>query len=166
MSPASPDTKCLNSKTTFNNYVVETRQKAVGSSPCESILEMVDSVAFTPAKERANVRVGDKFVVYIGGSYSQSGNGVSDTWYRYKMKIPSSGTAGAYIYSDDEQTLHESITGTPTYRTAYIALFQGAGGGGAVDWTFVREYASPEPTWGTWSGETGRKTRSYAYIIG
>lgn len=146
-------TKCLNSKDNFNGYAVEARLKDIGSAPCETHLEMTESLSSVTGKERAAVRLDDSFLVLIGGAETKTGTGVSDTWYRCKIKVPSIGTAGAYIYSDDGGSLIVSKTGTPAYTTAYIALMQTGHSTGYVDWIFIREYVSPEPTWGAWGAE-------------
>jgi hypothetical protein len=143
MGIASPSTNCLNSKNSYNNYIIESRLK---TSSGEILLEMSNAKTTIPVKERATIRIGDSFVGYINGAYTTSGTGVADTWYRSMIKVPSSGTAGAYVYSDDKQILHVSKTGTPAYTTSYIALFHTVAGIGYMDWVFVRQYTEIEPT--------------------
>lgn len=143
MGIASPTTQCLNSNISLNNYIVESRLK---TSAGEIHVEMSNAIATIPVQERAAIRTGDTFVGYIGGAYTTGGTGVIDTWYRSVLSVPSSGTAGAYVYSDDKTTLHVSKTGTPTYTTSYIALLHVTSGIGHVDWIFARQYAATEPT--------------------
>lgn len=142
-------TKCFNSKNSFSGgYAIETRQKVVGIAPCEQYLASEQSPATITFKEQTSIRTGDTIVAYVGGEFNTAGTGVSGTWYRSKITIPASGTAGTYFYSD-AGNLIVSKTGTPTYTTGYLALHQRPSNTGYLDWVFVRKHVSPEPTWGT-----------------
>jgi hypothetical protein len=155
LNAASPKTKCINSKINFNDYIIEVRSKVIGSSPCEFHLDMEESIATITINERCAIRLSDSLVAFINGIHAQTGAGVSNTWYRSIIKVPATGTAGAYIYADDGETLIISKTGTPGFRTAYIALAQPNNNTGYVDWILVRKYASPDPTSDLGSEEEG-----------
>ena len=139
---------CLNSQNNFSNgYIIETRFKASGSTPCELYIQSEASKATNTVNDIIRIRLADSLITGIGGVYDTGINGVDGTWYRGLLKIPASGDAGAYIYSDNGQTLHTSKTGTPATRTGYIFIHQRPNSLGYVDWIFVRKHTTTEPTY-------------------
>jgi len=157
---------CLNSQQNFSNgYAIEARLKVVGTEPCELYLGSEGSKAQGTSKEKLSTRIDDNFALYVGGGATKSATDpVSDTWYRGKLWIPSSGSATVKAYADDDSTQLGELTGTPIYTTGHIFLHQRPSSTGYVDWIYVRKYTSPEPAT-TISSEQSDRTYSFRKAI-
>jgi len=148
-TPASVLTKLLNTKNSYNNYILELAVKP--NTPTRS-LTFTDFEASQATFAQTDYIYSDTLGNLLG--VAPGGTEVTvapweNVWYRHVAKMPSTGNATFTIYYLNGAQRVTATKAPTVNRTNYPSIVQWVGGTSNYDWVLVRGYASPEPTTAT-----------------